>query len=476
MQSVGDDLERLRGDLTCPICAELFKKPVMLGCGHHFCLACIKRHWEAAKEGARCPQCDQRASTQALQATPLLDSVVARVRELGSQGEGTGKRKRGMYCETHDEKLKLFCQEDQVPICVVCGCSQQHKSHVIAPLDEVLQEYKVKLQALGQQIHTELGAASQCLGKVEHRIAALKEDSQAIQLKIATEFAHMRALLDQEEEALKARVLEDEEEKRRTLESNRMHVKGEMIRLEQAARDMQGEAALCDSPARIKDLTVLLSRGDWAFKKPVSESVRLSVEEHVGPLQYRVWMRMKQLISPGLIPLTLDPDTANAYLNLSSGNTSVKTTSIKREFPANPMRFEHYLGVLGSEGLSAGRRYWEVWVAKKTEWELGVVGESVNRKGPQNVVLPKNAWLLRLKDGKYEGHGENVVRLWWKTPLEKVGVFADYDEGKVVFYNAEGMIPLLAFSHRFEEKIFPLFSPGFRYCFKNRRALKIVTP
>lgn len=46
-------------------------------------------------------------------------------------------------CEKHQEPLKLFCEADEEPICVVCRESRTHKHHSVMPLEEVVQEYKV---------------------------------------------------------------------------------------------------------------------------------------------------------------------------------------------------------------------------------------------------------------------------------------------------------------------------------------------
>lgn len=50
-----------------------------------------------------------------------------------------------VLCSLHGEKLKLFCMEDQEPICVVCRDSRKHKTHDCIPIQEAVQEHKVGL-------------------------------------------------------------------------------------------------------------------------------------------------------------------------------------------------------------------------------------------------------------------------------------------------------------------------------------------
>ncbi|XP_044837372.1 zinc finger protein RFP-like, partial [Mauremys mutica] len=50
-------------------------------------------------------------------------------------------------CGEHQEALKLFCEEDQTPICVVCDRSWAHRTHMVVPIQEAAQEYKERIQA-----------------------------------------------------------------------------------------------------------------------------------------------------------------------------------------------------------------------------------------------------------------------------------------------------------------------------------------
>ncbi len=65
-----------------------------------------------------------------------------------------------------------------------------------------------------------------------------------------------------------------------------------------------------------------------------------------------------------------------------------------------PERFDTVVIALGREGLSSGRRYWEVQVGEKDDWYIGVVRASVNRKGRISVSTPHGYWALAMKKGQ----------------------------------------------------------------------------
>nr|XP_028575805.1 zinc finger protein 8-like isoform X4 [Podarcis muralis] len=76
------DLGGLRGALSCPVCLDLFRDPVMVsGCGHHLCRACVSRCWGQLERSLRCPLCRQLLPLhRLLQPSPLLGSLAERLR------------------------------------------------------------------------------------------------------------------------------------------------------------------------------------------------------------------------------------------------------------------------------------------------------------------------------------------------------------------------------------------------------------
>uniref|UniRef100_A0A452HYL7 Tripartite motif containing 39 n=1 Tax=Gopherus agassizii TaxID=38772 RepID=A0A452HYL7_9SAUR len=131
----------VRSLLSCPICLEYFTDPVTIECGHNFCWACIRQCWGESETNFSCPQCRETAQQRNLRPNRQVGNVVELVKRLRFQAvtEPEGER----VCELHQEALKLFCGEDQTPICVVCDKSKAHRAHTVVPIEEAAQEYKV---------------------------------------------------------------------------------------------------------------------------------------------------------------------------------------------------------------------------------------------------------------------------------------------------------------------------------------------
>uniref|UniRef100_A0A3Q2P7X2 RING-type domain-containing protein n=1 Tax=Fundulus heteroclitus TaxID=8078 RepID=A0A3Q2P7X2_FUNHE len=57
--------EQLTQELSCPICLQLYNDPVVLPCGHNYCLACICKSassTDSGKEPPRCPECREKVA------------------------------------------------------------------------------------------------------------------------------------------------------------------------------------------------------------------------------------------------------------------------------------------------------------------------------------------------------------------------------------------------------------------------------
>ncbi|XP_061475357.1 zinc finger protein RFP-like isoform X2 [Rhineura floridana] len=137
--------KRLREEMTCSVCQDFFLDPVILDCQHSFCSACIAQYWEDSSTNILCPVCKWAISGKRFKPNKQLASFVEITKQLNNQERMKAEGKQ--ICERHEEPLKLFCKDEQVPICVMCDRSKEHRGHNVVPKEEAAQEYKKQIES-----------------------------------------------------------------------------------------------------------------------------------------------------------------------------------------------------------------------------------------------------------------------------------------------------------------------------------------
>lgn len=173
--------------------------------------------------------------------------------------------------------------------------------------------------------------------------------------------------------------------------------------------------------------------------------------------------------------ITLDPETAHPCLVLSDDCTCVRDGHLRQDVPDTPMRFNYCIAVLGCQGFSSGKHYWEVEVDNKPSWTLGLVSISINRKGKIAASPTNGYWVIRLRNG-VELMAKDMApqRLCPISFPKRVGIYLDYEGGLVSFYDSSIMVHLYTFAtSKFTETLLPYFCPGLYDSGKNSTPLKI---
>ncbi|XP_014823321.1 PREDICTED: nucleoprotein TPR-like [Poecilia mexicana] len=160
--------------------------------------------------------------------------------------------------------------------------------------------------------------------------------------------------------------------------------------------------------------------------------------------------------------ITWDPNTAHPRLVFFNDNTEVSTTNDVPQFQDNPGRFDVVLGVLGSTGFSRGRHYWEVSVADKLCYHIGMVSESAKRKGSLSFRPAKGFWTIVLnKQNELKAIDRTSITLQVERLPITLGILLDYNKGQVSFYDSGARSHLYSFSgQEFTDRIFPFLN----YC------------
>uniref|UniRef100_A0A3B5A9J8 E3 ubiquitin-protein ligase TRIM39-like n=1 Tax=Stegastes partitus TaxID=144197 RepID=A0A3B5A9J8_9TELE len=162
------------------------------------------------------------------------------------------------------------------------------------------------------------------------------------------------------------------------------------------------------------------------------------------------------------LDVVLDPDTAHPNIVLSADGKQAGRGELLHIVPDYPQRFDPVICVLSKKGFLSGRVYFQVAVGQKTFWDLGVVKESVNRKGMITSKPENGFWTVRLRNGnEYRALDSPSVVISLKEKPQTVGVFMDYEEGTVSFFDVENRVHIYTFtSCLFSERVFPFLSPG----------------
>ncbi|CAL1589770.1 unnamed protein product [Knipowitschia caucasica] len=185
------------------------------------------------------------------------------------------------------------------------------------------------------------------------------------------------------------------------------------------------------------------------------------------------------LMTQYAVDVTLDPCTAAGWLVLSADGkqVSVNPQTRRSSLYDDPKRFDSCVSVLGKQSFSCGRNYWVVQVGDKTDWDLGVAKDSINRKGAITVSPDCGFWAIcRRKSGCLSACTSPSVPLPLRETPQLVGIFLDHTEGQVSFYDAENKVHIYTFSDcAFAEPLHPYFNPCLRDNGKNTGPL-VISP
>ncbi|XP_038605965.1 tripartite motif-containing protein 54-like [Tachyglossus aculeatus] len=236
-----DSLER---QLICPICLEMFSKPVViLPCQHNLCRKCANDIFQAdppvfQSRGTtlgsggrfRCPSCRHevvldRHGIYGLQRNLLVENIIdiykqesARCCPCPAQPRFPPSLLECPTCEEHEEeKINICCVTCSVPTCSLCKVFGEHKSCEVAPLSDAYLKQKSELT-------NGVGALVAASDRIQALVSDLQdtcrnvEDNFKAQKQTLNEkFDRMSAILEERRKVMLQRVSYEQAEKTRHL-------------------------------------------------------------------------------------------------------------------------------------------------------------------------------------------------------------------------------------------------------------------
>ncbi|CAM5148659.1 unnamed protein product [Eretmochelys imbricata] len=235
--AAGDLARSFQDEVTCSICLEYFTDPGTIECGQNFCRACLSQCWGEPEPNFSCPQCRESTLQRDLHPYGQLGNLAELVKHLRLQPgpEPEGQR----VGDRHQEALKLSCEEDQTPLCLVCDRSWAHRTRTVVPMEEAAQEHR-------EQIPTRL----QHLWEETEELLGLKSDWDKERLLRQTEVERplevskcegLHQFLAEQERLLLAWLGELGEEIGRRREDNVTHLGEEISRLSALMTELEGK-------------------------------------------------------------------------------------------------------------------------------------------------------------------------------------------------------------------------------------------
>lgn len=377
-------------------------------------------------------------------------------------------------CEKHGKLLDLFCNDDRAYVCQICT-KKEHRGHQTVPIEDESRERRAQIGRITDDAEKMIDSRLQKISKINQTVHCSRANTEREIEESLQVFAKLLHLVQKGQ----GEVLEVIGAKQWQVEVKAsgviMELEQEMDKLRHRSTELEHLSHTEDDLYLLKSypaFSTLPAIRDWSDTSVESAVyvgvVRRAVRRIACWLEETVKAEVKRLCETEFhrarqhaVDVALDPDTAHPKLVLSANKKQVYHGDVALSLPENPERFYPGISVLGKESFSSGRFYFEVLVEGKTEWDVGVGLESVNRKGGSMLNPERGFWALGMrKDKSYWALSTSPICVPLVEKPQRVGVYVDMECGQVSFYNADSTSHIYSFTgYSFSERLFPYFNP-----------------
>lgn len=451
---VFDDESRKRlitGDVPCDLCQGTACQAVKS------CLVCLASYCDVHLEPHR--------TAPAFKWHQLVDPITTLENRL---------------CKKHKKIREFFCRDDQSCVCSVC-LTDDHACHNAVAVQEEYEKRKDEMKDLKQQVQHVLtekvtmeDTIKQSMVKSRQRMEKTKAETNRVFDALVTLIELRRIeLTDSLEDKQKAAEQKAEAQLRQLRSDIDLH-KELMAKLEELSETednfkllQEFPSAPCllntkysvvhqvQSPLYLDTLRSLISKMKDILNDEMDDVMsemgcvdKANSDDQIPPPKQTFSDELEKIKKGYTVKVTLDPNTAHPCLDVSKNGRKVCDVGRKRKVADNSTRFNVLHFVFATEGFSSGRFYYEVMLKNQRDWEIGVARESISKKGLNLSLSPENGcWTLGSYWGCCQANANPPISLHLQKEPERIGVFVDYEEGIVSFFNVDTRALIYSFAH-----------------------------
>ncbi|XP_074063148.1 tripartite motif-containing protein 55 isoform X2 [Macrotis lagotis] len=283
-------MDTLEKQLICPICLEMFTKPVViLPCQHNLCRKCASDIFQASNpylptrggttvaSGGRfrCPSCRHevvldRHGVYGLQRNLLVENIIDIYKQESTRPE---RKSEQPMCEEHeDERINIYCLNCEVPTCSMCKVFGAHKDCQVAPLTHVFQRQKSELS---DGIAVLVGSNDRVQGMIsqlEETCRTVEESCRRQKQELCEKFDYLYGILEERKNEMTQIITRSQEEK---LEHVRALIKKYADHLETVSKLVESGIQFMDEP----EMAVFLQNAKTLLQKISEASKAFQMEK-----------------------------------------------------------------------------------------------------------------------------------------------------------------------------------------------------
>uniref|UniRef100_A0A5G2R6B7 Tripartite motif-containing protein 64-like n=1 Tax=Sus scrofa TaxID=9823 RepID=A0A5G2R6B7_PIG len=387
-------MHTFQDELKCSICMNYFIDPVTTDCGHSFCRPCLYLCWEEEQAPKSCPEC------RAVSEKPDFKTniVLKRLASLARQARAShSSRSEEQLCGTHREAKGLFCEADKTLLCGPCSEGPEHAAHSHSPIQWAAEERREMLLKRMDSLWKMTQEMQNNRNQETKKIRSL-EVRKSMKVMIKLQYQRMHLFL-REEEQFHLEALEKEAK-----ETGR-DLKESVFRMTQQKETLKEMYSMLTELCRSPDTELLQVRRG-------TELVQMQNPQPVNP-ELTCW------------PVTGMLEMLNNFRGdpIYTHNSKVVVFEDDPQGASSEPPSEERFVAWGAQAFTSGRHYWEVDVTRSSNWILGVC---------------KDIWTSDtdiINDQYTLSTNSPPLIQYVQRPLGRVGVFLDYDNGTVSFYD-----------------------------------------